>query len=62
MNTERNDIDMDRIRMNIVGETKRIILDEEYEENSDPDYISEDEVRRAVERLNPDPHSLKSRG
>lgn len=56
--------DNERVRLtNIVGETKKIIMEEEdSERTTNSMFVSDDEVKKAVERINPDPHSLKSRG
>lgn len=47
---------------NIVGETKKAILDEPEQKSAGWEPVSDNEVKKAVERLNPDPNSLKSRG
>ncbi len=48
---------------NIVGETKKMIMDElSAGKSTRSGYVSDDEVKKAVERINPDPNSLKSRG
>ncbi len=62
MNRELNqEPGTERVRLtNIVGETKKIIMEESGNEKST--YTTDDEVKKAVERINPDPHSLKSRG
>ncbi len=64
MNTKENSIGNDRIQFtNIVSETKRLIMDEPDEQkNPCSDEVTDQEVKKAVELLNPDPNSLKSRG
>ncbi len=65
MNAEMNNKpEVERIRTtNIVGETKKMILDEKSNhKNNHLKYVTDDEVKKAIERINPDPNSLKSRG
>ncbi len=64
MSTEYNKSDGERVRLtNIVGETKRNILDEpDSKTDSNSLYVTDNEIKKAVERINPDPHSLTSRG
>ncbi len=47
----------------IVSETKNLILEEpDNEESTVLGHATDVEVKKAVELLNPDPYSLKSRG
>ncbi|MDR2040539.1 MAG: hypothetical protein LBQ60_21695 [Bacteroidales bacterium] len=48
----------------IVEETKKMIMDEEPEENrgSKDSGVSDQEVKKAIEFLNPDASSMESRG
>ncbi len=64
MNTDFINSKDERVKLtNIVGETKKIIeeeVDSEKESHAHP--VTDTEVKKAVERINPDPNSLKSRG
>lgn len=51
-----------RITTNIVGETKKEIFDEPEEGETSSDTVSDSELMKAVERINPDPNSLKNWG
>ncbi|MDR3061984.1 MAG: hypothetical protein LBU57_07720 [Dysgonamonadaceae bacterium] len=64
MERKLNESSAERIHFtSIVGETKKIIMDEPDHENStELGHATDVEVKKAVERINPDPNSLKSRG
>ncbi len=64
MEPESKDSGRERLRTtNIVGETKKDILDETVEKKKEGDLpVTDAEVKKAVEMINPDPNSLKSRG
>lgn len=51
-----------RLTTNIVGETKKEILSEPEKKKKDDTTVSDDELMKAIERINPDPNSLKSWG
>ncbi len=64
MDMELNTPETEKVRLtNIVGETKKMIQDEtDYEKGTNKHQVTDTEVKKAVERINPDPNSLKSRG
>jgi len=64
MNNKSNNAASEKMPLaNIVGETKKIIMDETDPDKGDcKECVTDEDVKKAVERINPDPNSLKSRG